>query len=101
MQKYHNIRTEVDGIVFDSKKESARYSDLKLLLQAGAISDLKLQVSFPLVVNDVKIGVYRCDFAYDENGHRKIEDVKGVKTKEYVIKKKLMLALYGIEIFET
>lgn len=103
--KYNNIRVEIDGIKFDSKKEAKRYGELKLLERAGQISDLQLQVAFELVPPQ-KGGMrkelpvkYIADFVYTENGHQVIEDTKGVKTKDYIIKRKLM-KLMGREIRE-
>lgn len=99
--KYRNKRTEVDGIVFDSKREASRYRDLKLRERFNLISDLKRQVTFPLTINGVHICSYRADFEYMEDGQRVIEDSKGVRTREYKIKRNLMQALYGITIRET
>lgn len=99
--KYGAKKTEVDGIVFDSKREATRYQDLKYMEAAGEISDLQRQIIFPLVVNDVKIGLYIADFQYKENGEQITEDSKGVRTRDYVMKRRLMLALYGIHIRET
>lgn len=101
MNKYRAIRTEVDGIVFHSKKEAARYQDLKLLERAGAIKDLRLQVPYLFELNDVRICRYFADFVYKENGREVVEDAKGKATKEYAIKKKLMRAFFAIEILET
>ena len=99
--KYSAIKTEVDGIVFHSKREATRYQDLRVMQQAGLISGLALQPKYPLEVNGVKIGNYIGDFLYTENGQRVVEDTKGVKTPVYKLKRRLMLALYGIEIRET
>lgn len=99
--KYRAIKTIVDGITFDSKKEAKRYVQLKLMVKTGAISDLKLQPRFDLIINDCKCGFYKADFDYIENGKRIIEDVKGMKTPVYNLKKKLIKAIYGIDIFET
>ena len=101
MNKYNAKRTVVDGISFHSKAEAARYSDLKLLERAGVIFKLELQPAFPCVVNKKKICVYKADFKYHlKNGKWVIEDVKGYRTQIYKIKKKLVEALYGIEITE-
>src|SRR5512146_2768851 len=89
--KYGNKPTEVDGVRFASKREAARYSELKLLERAGQISALRLQPAFPLDVNGVPITRYVADFSYVENGKRVVEDVKGYRTKEYQMKAKLML----------
>jgi len=99
----------LDGIVFDSKKEMTRYSELKLLEKAGAITALELQPRFDLIVNDVKCGFYKADFAYtaikigtgDEIHTWVVEDVKGMKTPLYKLKKKIVEAIYGIEITEV
>lgn len=102
--KYRAKRTEVDGIMFDSKREAARYQDLKVRERGGLINDLRLQVSYPLVVNGVKIAIYRSDFEYTEDGQRVVEDTKSDFTRKllwYRMKKKLMLAIHGIEIRET
>lgn len=110
--KYHNVKTEVDGIRFDSKGEAARYKELKLLEKAGAISNLRRQVKYELIpaqwgVKDGKKvclerGVnYYADFVYlDKDGYTVIEDVKGQRLPEYIIKRKLMLQIYDIEIKE-
>ena len=99
--KYSAIKTEVDGIIFDSKREATRYYDLRIRQRQGLIQNLVLQKKFELVVNGVKIGSYVADFVYTEEGQSIVEDAKGVKTPVYRLKKKLMLALYGIEIRET
>lgn len=99
--KYRAIRTEVDGIVFHSKKEAARYGELKILQRAGAITDLRLQVPYLFELNDVKICKYVADFVYKEGRREIVEDTKGKITREYRIKKKMMLAFYAITILET
>ena len=99
--KYHNKPIIIDGISFQSKKEGERYKVLKLAEKAGEIQDLKLQVSFPFVLNKVKIGSYKADFVYSRNGAVVVEDVKGMKTPLYRWKKKMMKAFFGIEILET
>jgi hypothetical protein len=104
--KFKNKWTEVDGIKFQSKKEARRYQELKLLVSAGQISGLKRQVRFPLFVNGELITTYVCDFQYTEieGGYPKrvvTEDTKGFKTPDYIIKRKLMKALHGIEVKET
>ena len=101
MSKYGNEKTEVDGIVFDSKLEAARYGDLKLLLRAREIENLRLQVPFKFEHNGITICTYVADFVYLENGVEVVEDSKGKRTREYSIKRKLMLAFYGIKIRET
>jgi len=99
--KYRAIKTTVDGIKFDSKKEAARYQELKILEKSGRIFDLKLQPKFDLIVNGKKVGFYRADFEYTENGKNVVEDVKGMKTPMYNFKKKMIKAIYGFDIFET
>ncbi len=105
--KYRNVKVEVDGHVFDSKKEARRYGELKLLEQAHEILDLELQPKFPLhvwVVPEVKIGTYSADFCYmDKDGVFHVEDVKSsaTKTQLYRWKKKHVKAEYGIDIEEV
>lgn len=100
--KFHAIRTEVDGRMFDSKREAAVYQDLRQLEQGGYISDLRCQVKYDFVVNGIACGGYVADFVYLEDGMTIVADVKSgpTKTAVYRLKKKLMLALYGIEIKE-
>lgn len=99
--KYKAIKTEVDGVKFDSRKEARRYQDLKLMEKSGAISELTLQPNFRIEFNGVKICDYRADFKYIENGKEIFEDSKGMKTPVYKLKKKLVFALYGVEILES
>lgn len=99
--KYKAVKTIVDGIKFDSKKEAKRYTELKILVSSGDIKDLELQPRFDFVHNGVKMGFYKADFRYTEDGKIIIEDVKGFKTPMYNLKKKMMKAFYGIDIFET
>lgn len=101
MNKYRSIPTVVDNIKFASKREAARYSELKLLERAGVIKDLKLQVPFVFSYDEVKICTYISDFTYIEGNRQIVEDVKGTPTPVYLIKKKLMLAFYSITIRET
>lgn len=99
--------TVIDGHRFPSLKEARRYTDLKLEERAGLISHLQLQITFPLIVNGVKIFEqgYRADFAYIryEKGGAKlqIEDSKGVITDTFATKEKLMLAIWGIKILRS
>jgi hypothetical protein len=108
MAKYGNRKVERDGIVFDSVKECQRYCELKLMQRAGVISDLKLQVPFELIPAqriDGKVVeravVYKADFVYKQDGQTVVEDTKGVRTKEYIIKRKLMLWIHSIRIREV
>ena len=105
MSKYHAVPTEVDGIRFASKAEAYRYAELKLNVAGGLIHGLELQPRYPLVVNGIKIATYVGDFRYVRNATNTItvEDVKSrpTMTPVYRLKKKLMLALYGIDILEV
>jgi len=96
--KYGNVKTHG----FDSRAEYHRYLELLILEKAGKIYMLKRQTEFPIVVNGVKVCRYRADFTYDDGTKNGVvEDVKGVRTAIYRLKKKLMLACYGITIKEV
>ena len=116
--KYGNRKVVRDGIKFDSEREAARFSELKVLRAMGRIRDLRLQVNFTLVEGyttiegkRIKPMVYRADFAYERatepdcNGTvywlREVEDAKGMKTKGYLLKKKLLQNKFGITIREV
>lgn len=99
--KYGNKKTVVDGITFDSKREAERYGCLKLMLRSGLISDLRLQVPYQISVNGVKVCKYVADFVYLDGGKEVVEDVKGMKTSIYNLKKKLMKACFGVSISEV
>lgn len=123
--KYNATKVTIDGHTFDSKKESNRYLELKLLERAGAITDLQMQVKFVLIpsqyepdtVKVLKSGKekvvkgklierecsYIADFVYQYNGKTVVEDAKSpiTRTKEYIIKRKLMLYFHGIRISEV
>lgn len=108
MNKYRNIKVIVDGIPFDSRKEANRYCELKLLQRAGQIQNLVLQKEFELLPKQEVDGKvveravkYRADFTYEENGKTVVEDTKGFRTPEYILKRKLMLYRYGIQIREV
>lgn len=108
MAKYGNRKIVRDGIEFDSIKECQRYCELKLMQRAGVISDLQLQVPFELIPAQridgkvVERAVnYIADFVYTQNGQTVVEDTKGMRTKEYIIKRKLMLYVHGIRIVEV
>lgn len=103
MNKYRNIPTVLNGERFDSRKEARRYGDLLLLQRAGEIADLARGARYEFRYNGVRIGSYKPDFEYIENGHKIIEDVKSdsTKTQAYRLRKKMMLAFHGIEIRET
>ena len=106
MNKYHAIKTTVDGITFDSRAEARRYRELKLLELAGVIENLVLQPKFELQPK-YNIGkrceraiIYRADFQYWDNGKNclVVEDVKGVETKDFKLKKKLFEYKYQTEV---
>lgn len=110
MSKYHNHRCKVGDEVLDSIKEAQRYKELLLLEKAGIIKDLQRQVKFVLIPtqrDEVTKKVierersYYADFVYYMNGERVVEDVKGMKTEVYKLKKALMLYHHGIRIKET
>lgn len=118
--KYHNEKVIVDGIAFASRKESRRYEELKLLQRAGKISSLELQKKYELIpaqyeadIKGIRSGIkkgkliersvnYIADFVYTDNETGKIvvEDTKGVRTPEFIIKRKLMLYRYNIRVKE-
>ena len=122
--KYKSKSIIIDGIVFQSKKEGRRWTELRMLERAGEITNLQRQVPYLLIpeqrapstevykkgsragqpkpgpVLERKV-VYVADFVYQENGETVVEDAKGMRTKEYVIKRKMMLYRYGIRIKET
>lgn len=108
MNKYKSRKVTVGGIVFDSRKEYKRWCELVLLQKAGQITDLKRQVKYELIPSQ-KVGgkvveracTYVADFVYTDNGKTVVEDTKGYKTKDYIIKRKLMLYVHGIRIAEV
>ena len=85
--KYGNKKVQIDGIVFDSRKEANRYKELKLLEYCGSIE---------------QACTYKADFYYYDKLTNQYccEDTKGFKTKDYIIKRKLLLYVYGIRIIE-
>lgn len=109
MSKYHSFRVNNRYGRFDSRKEYQRYLVLLDMEKHHEIANLERQVEFLLIPaqRDAKGKVieravkYKADFRYKQNGEIVVEDVKGVKTKEYVIKRKLMLERFGIKIKET
>ena len=113
--KYGNRKTIVYGKVLDSKREARRYAELKLMEDAGEISDLRTQVKFELIPPQYehyldgkkpkrkcveRACTYVADFVYLRDGQEVIEDTKGFRTKEYVIKRKLMRYLLHKKIVE-
>ena len=101
--KYRNRKTEYKGIQFDSQKEENRYRELELRERAGEIRNIELQPRYDIAVNGQKICKYFGDFRYEEvaTGEVITEDVKGFRTKDYIIKKKLVKAIYNVEIREV
>ena len=101
--KYNAKKVKLDGFTFDSKAEARRYGELKLLQKAGKISKLDVHPKISIHVNDKFVCNYIADFNYydqERRGKNVYEDVKGVKTPVYNLKKKLVKAIYGIEIRE-
>ena len=112
MNKYHARKWELGGVTFDSQKEARRYQELRFLLLSGVIRDLQRQTPFELIPaqrDDTgklleRPVTYRADFTYwDENGRFVVEDVKSkaTRTREYIIKRKLLLYRHGIRIREV
>jgi hypothetical protein len=108
MSKYHNRRVSLDGYTFDSAAEARRYQELRLMEAAGELRDIEVHPRFRVEVMgcDGKahhICDYVSDFRYwDCRGHRfVVEDVKGVRTQAYILKRKLVEALYGWTITEV
>lgn len=103
--KYKNVRTEVDGVTFDSKGEAGRYRKLALLERAGQIRKLRRQVKYDLSVNGQKVTSYRADFVYEELTDGAwleiVEDFKGMPDQKFTIKLKLMKAIHGITVRVT
>lgn len=102
--KYGARTVELGGYTFASKKEAARYRDLCLLRAGGELRNLRVHPSWVLAVNGHRIGKYTADFAYEDTttGATIVEDVKSrpTKTEAYRLRKRLMLALHGIEVVE-
>ena len=118
--KYRNHKARsVDGLIHDSIKEARRWNELLFLQRAGQIKDLKRQVKFVLIPTQreedvigkrggIKQGKlierecsYIADFTYtDKNGNFVVEDTKGIKTKDYIVKRKLMLYVHEIRVKE-
>ena len=104
--KFNAVKTTIDGITFDSRKESVRYGQLKLYEKGGLISELKLQVSYELIPKLVINGKteraikYIADFVYYDtvNKCEVVEDVKGMITDVFKLKYRLMKFIHGIDI---
>ena len=124
--KYGNRKVNINGDVFDSRKEYRRWQELKLLERSGKITDLRRQVKYVLIPhqreysNEIyksgknkgkckpgKIVERECSYIADfvyfdvEKYQLVVEDTKGVRTKDYVIKRKMMLYVHGIRIVEV
>ena len=118
--KYRNMKFTLDGEHFDSLKEFRRWQELKLLEKAGEITELRRQVPYEILPDQRepdKIGprggrkpgrviereaVYIADFVYkDAEGREVVEDCKGMRTRDYLLKRKLMLFRFGIRIMES
>jgi hypothetical protein len=107
MNKYRNVKCECDGFKFDSIAERSRYIYLKKCQELEEISGLELQKSFELIPaqtlstgKKIQKTCYLADFYYLKDLEPVVEDVKGVLTDVYRLKKKLMLYVHGIEISE-
>lgn len=121
MNKYRNRKITRDGMTFDSIKEYRRWCELALLQKAGQVTDLQRQVKFVLIpaqyetferygktgkrLKDGKRCVekevaYIADFVYWKDGKQVVEDTKGFRTADYIIKRKLMLYVHNIKIKE-
>jgi len=101
--KYCNKRIDYNGKKFDSTKEKNRYIQLQTMLKYGQIAGFQTQVTFELIPKNKHFRAvsYRCDFVISyPDGHKEIEDVKGFRTKDYIIKKKLMWHIHNILIKE-
>lgn len=108
MNKYKAKKVVTEDGKFDSKAEYNRWIELKEAAAAGSITDLQRQVEYILIPNQKVNGrvkerciKYIADFVYTKDGQQVVEDVKGKRTKEYIIKRKLMLYILGIAITET
>lgn len=99
--KFHAKKTELDGITFDSKKESQQYLKLKKMEEAGLIKNLQRQTSINYFVKGKKIFTYKPDFEYDDEKGHHVVDVKSSFTEKdrvFRLKKKIIEAEYGIVI---
>lgn len=116
MSKYKSRKITKDGMVFDSLREYKRYTELALLEKAGQISDLQRQEKFVLIPAQYETVIdkngkwkhkcverecaYYADFSYWKDGYKVVEDTKGFRTKDYIIKRKLMRYMNDIAIVE-
>ena len=105
MSKYSAVRTEIDGYIFDSKREAARYQDLKLLERVGYLTHLELQPKYVVEINGKKVCTVIPDFRYlTKDGKLVVEDAKGMRSgaayQMFRLKAKLVEALFDIRIEE-
>ena len=119
MTKYHNTKVTLGGITFDSKLEADRWAELTMLERLGVIQNLERQKEYVLIptqklptpisqpskgggyMKSVEKAVkYVADFVYQKDGQTVVEDTKGFKTEGYIIKRKLMLYVHGIQVME-
>lgn len=107
MSKYNAKKITIDGIEFASRKEASRYAELKGMERAGIIRDLKMQEEFELIpkCGKERPAKYHADFSYTvtATGEKVVEDVKSraTKTKDYILRRKLMNWRHGIQIQEV
>lgn len=108
-RKYHNKKVTLGNMTFDSKKEANRWVELAIMQKNGEITDLDTQVVFelipaqrdPVTKKVLERAVhYVADFVYYRGNEKVVEDTKGFKTPDYIIKRKLMLWVHGIRIQE-
>ena len=105
--KFNNVKSEIDGHIFDSNKEAEFYGSLKIKKNAGLIKDFKMQVQYDILVNNIHIAYYYLDFQIENNdGSFEYIDIKGkdkktnkfIKTGVFALKKRLVEAIYHIKI---
>lgn len=96
--KYRAKKITTDEGVFDSQMEYKRWCELRTMERARLITKLERQIEYPLVVNGVKIGKFTADHRWEASGKVWVEDVKGVIVRDFTLRKKLMLAIYGIDV---
>ncbi len=103
MNKYHARRVEYDGIMFASAFERDRYKLLRKLEDLGVIKNLQLQVKYEIIPKQdgERAAHYIADFVYESDGKIVVEDTKGFRTPDYILKRKLMLFRNGIRIKEV
>lgn len=99
--KYRSVKTVVGDVTFDSKAEARRWSELLLLERGGVITELVRQPQFAFFIGEKLIFRYIADFKYFEGEREVIEDVKGVQTPVFRLKRKLIEAQFGIKITVT